>query len=159
MNNQEYWAVTNDSVMGGLSLGKSELFNNTVIFSGELSTKNNGGFTSIFKKISSISKSTKSVKIRVLGDGNSYQLRFRAQVLGYELAYQVVFSTHVNTVSEYIFHLSDFCAVFRGRNLDNAPILEPQNISHVGFLITAALIKQEAPQRFILKIYDIDFYD
>ena len=78
----------------------------------------------------------------MLSDGNSYQLRFRPQVLAYEIAYQVFFSTHANTVSEHVFHLSDLCAVFRGRKLDNAPILEAQNISHVGFLTTAALIKQ-----------------
>ena len=159
MNNKEDWLVTNDSVMGGLSLGKSELLNNTVIFSGQLSTQNNGGFTSIFKKISSISKSATKVKIRILGDGNSYQLRFRAQVLGYEIVYQVVFPTDENIVTEHLFDLSNFCAVFRGRNLANAPSLEPENISHIGFLTTAALIKNEHPQRFILRVYNIDFHD
>ena len=158
MKSNEPWLVTDDNVMGGLSVGKSELLNNAVIFSGELSTENNGGFTSMFKKISPVQKGIKSLTIKVLGDGNPYQLRFRTQVLGYELAYQRVFTTKANGITNYTFNLSDFCAVFRGRTLDNAPRLEAQNISSIGFLTTAALVKTES-KKFSLTIYDIALHD
>lgn len=158
MNYEEDWFVTNDSVMGGLSAGKVEQLNNLIVFSGNLSTENNGGFTSTFRKQASILESVTSITIRILGDGNCFQLRFRTKVSGYEVAYQKQFSTRNNEVTVHTFLLSDFHAVFRGRILDSAPVLEPQNISHVGFLTTAVLIKKDSGNCFTLSIYDIDFH-
>lgn len=40
------WSIVNDGVMGGLSRGKVDFSNNSLIFSGEVSLENNGGFTS-----------------------------------------------------------------------------------------------------------------
>jgi hypothetical protein len=48
-------------------------------------------------------------------------------------------------------------AVFRGRTLNNAPILKPENITHIGFLTTAALVKPNRPQTFTLSVLDIHF--
>lgn len=158
MKYKENWLVTNDSVMGGFSVGKVEQLNNLVVFSGKISTENNGGFTSIFQNLTSFSKGITSVTIRILGDGNCYQLRFRAKVSGYEVAYQRQFSTNDNEITVHTFLLPDFLPVFRGRRLDNAPTLESQNISHIGFLTSAALIKKEPEKSFNLSIYDIDFH-
>lgn len=40
------WQITNDGVMGGLSLGKTTFKENSILFSGTVSLENNGGFTS-----------------------------------------------------------------------------------------------------------------
>lgn len=40
------WMIVNDGVMGGLSRGKIEYTENSLIFSGSVSLENNGGFTS-----------------------------------------------------------------------------------------------------------------
>ena len=46
--NSSGWSVVNDGVMGGRSVGKARLTDEGVmIFSGTLSLKNNGGFSSI----------------------------------------------------------------------------------------------------------------
>lgn len=42
-----YWYVTNDGVMGGLSEGSAFLTDSSVIFSGDVSLENNGGFSSL----------------------------------------------------------------------------------------------------------------
>ncbi|OEK04668.1 CIA30 family protein [Roseivirga misakiensis] len=41
------WAIVNDGVMGGLSRGKAQLTDDSMIFSGTVSLENNGGFTSL----------------------------------------------------------------------------------------------------------------
>lgn len=41
------WQVVNDGVMGGLSEGKAELDENSLVFTGTVSLRNNGGFTSL----------------------------------------------------------------------------------------------------------------
>lgn len=60
------WQVTNDGVMGGLSLGYTRIEDEAFIFSGNVSTENNGGFTSVFKKLPKLSEDTKSINIRII---------------------------------------------------------------------------------------------
>ena len=147
------WIVTNDGVMGGLSVGTAQLNNNVFIFSGNVSTENNGGFTSAFKQVSTLPAHAKSITIRIMGDGNNYQLRVRSQVMGYNLAYKIGFDTVKGKIAEHTFKLADFKASFRGRLIENVPVLEASFISHVGFLIAA---KQS--QDFTLSVYSIEFF-
>jgi hypothetical protein len=152
LDNADDWLITNDSVMGGLSKGHTFVENNAVTFSGFLSTENSGGFTSIFKKLPSLSESVESVTIVVKGDGKPYQLRVRTQVMGYELAYKINFDTSIDTVTTHTFKLSDFEASFRGRIISHAPLLKASTITHVGFLLSA-----KQPSHFSLNIYSIEF--
>jgi hypothetical protein len=153
VHNLDDWEVVNDSVMGGISVGNIQLNNQTLVFSGNLSTENNGGFSSVYKKSPKLPEIVKSVSIRIQGDGNRYQLRMRSQVTGYELAYKIEFDTLVDKIETHRFNLANFKATFRGRIIDNAPLLEPHTISHVGFLIAT---KQS--QEFNLSIYTVDFF-
>lgn len=42
-----FWTIINDGVMGGLSESQARLTEDAIIFSGEVSLKNNGGFVSL----------------------------------------------------------------------------------------------------------------
>ena len=46
-NADDSWYAVNDTVMGGVSQGVVEYTNNSMVFEGEVSTANNGGFTSV----------------------------------------------------------------------------------------------------------------
>ena len=150
--NLDDWQVTNDSVMGGLSLGYTQLTKETFIFSGNISTDNNGGFTSVFKRVPTLSENIKSITLRIMGDGNLYQLRVKSQVMGYDVAYKSELVTQPNTIATHKVYLVDFTASFRGRIIDNAPILKATTISHLGFLMAA-----KKKQNFSLSIYAIEF--
>jgi len=41
------WLIINDGVMGGRSIGEAYLTNDSILFQGEISFENNGGFASI----------------------------------------------------------------------------------------------------------------
>ena len=41
------WQVVNDGVMGGLSEGEAQLTDDSVVFKGNVSLDNNGGFSSL----------------------------------------------------------------------------------------------------------------
>ena len=41
------WRVINDGVMGGLSQGRALLTEESILFEGEISLENNGGFSSL----------------------------------------------------------------------------------------------------------------
>jgi hypothetical protein len=149
---KEGWEVTNDGVMGGLSYGCTRIENNSLIFYGKISIENNGGFSSVFKRLPTRLKNTSSITIVLEGDGKPYQLRVRSKVMGYELAYKVDFETTANTRKTYTFSLADFEASFRGRIINNAPELTADVISHIGFLLAS---KQAGD--FSLSIHSIDF--
>lgn len=144
--------ITDDSVMGGLSKGNFELINEVMIFSGDISKDNNGGFTSIFQPITNLSSNIDTIKIRIVGDGNRYQLRVKTNVIEDIPGYKVEFLTKKNIIETHSFKLSDFQASIKGQIISNAPELTPFAISHVGFLINSKVAKN-----FILSIYLVEF--
>jgi len=152
------WKITNDSVMGGLSTGNAIIDNKSFIFSGKISPENSGGFTSTFTQLPILHESVNAVTLVVKGDGKSYQLRVRTFVMGYDLAYKAHIVTSKNLVETYIFYLMDFEASFRGRTINNAPILKAKNISHVGFLLSLTKASLQTATDFSLTVYSIKFH-
>ena len=73
------WNIVNDDVMGGVSKSYLSLNDeNNLIFSGNVSLDNNGGFASSRISLSSQSlNGIKSFKIKFRGDGNIYKFRLR----------------------------------------------------------------------------------
>ncbi|MGJ8681677.1 CIA30 family protein [Paraglaciecola sp.] len=146
------WSITNDSVMGGLSLGNVIVNENIVRFFGTLSTENNGGFTSVFSQSLNLSSEVNTVTVLVRGDGKKYQLRMRSEVSGYLIAYKAEFTTKPNSLEKHTFKLSDLKASFRGRDIANAPQLQADSIKEVGFLFTS-----NQTEDFALSIHSINF--
>lgn len=133
----DQWRIINDGVMGGLSSAKKHISQQMLIFSGDLSTQNNGGFSSIYRELSNISDRARAIEVNVLGDGRTYQLRFRALMNGYLVAYKAEFVTTEGVITSHAFDFSDFKATFRGRLISNAPLLSAEQITSVGFLISS----------------------
>ena len=73
----ENWRIVNDDVMGGIS--KSNLYlnsNGNLIFEGEVSLENNGGFASCrLGTKNGEMNGIKSFKIKLKGDGKIYKFR------------------------------------------------------------------------------------
>lgn len=75
------WAATNDGVMGGLSEGGARLTEEGMLFSGLLSLENNGGFSSVYACVSFDLSEYDGIRLSVLGDGRSYQLRLNSDAM------------------------------------------------------------------------------
>ncbi len=72
------WLVVNDGVMGGLSLGRAGLDENSLLFVGEISFDNNGGFASV-----------RSNRMRLdLKDAEFIELRYRLTGLNFALRFE-----------------------------------------------------------------------
>ena len=74
------WRMTNDNVMGGVSTASLERDENGFgVFSGRVSTANNGGFamTRLPLKIM-FNETFKTIKLKVKGDGKKYQFRIKS---------------------------------------------------------------------------------
>lgn len=67
------WRIVLDGVMGGLSTGDLALESEHLVFTGETSLRNNGGFSSIRAPIAAGSLAGyEALRIRVKGDGRTY---------------------------------------------------------------------------------------
>lgn len=73
----QYWSVTNDGVMGGLSQGQAYLSDSSVVFRGEVSLENNGGFSSLRSPYQQLDLSSyKEVEIRTRSIGLPFSITF-----------------------------------------------------------------------------------
>lgn len=132
------WIIVNDGVMGGISQSKLENHSDsTSVFSGIVSPENNGGFASIRAKIKYTYDDFEGVIIKVKGDSNTYSLRFRTDNYFDGYSYAAKFKTERNKWMETKIPFTDFLPTFRGRTLNNKPLLRSENIRQIGFLISA----------------------
>lgn len=133
-SNNSNWRIVDDVVMGGQSNGT---FHTTdagkVIFSGNVSLENNGGFSMVqyvfeTKNISSFAK----VSIYLKGDGKTYQFRVKSSI---DDSYSYVIPFKTSGAWETIeIPFNTMYPSFRGRKLDKANY-PGQQLEMVAFLI------------------------
>lgn len=147
------WFIINDTVMGGVSTSQVGWQDNQLVFSGELSLRNNGGFASTRAVIEPrFDKDIHRVQLTVTGDGRAYQLRFRTN-RGFDgVAYSVSFETVKDKTLTFSFAEEEFAALYRGYRVTNAPKFSFDDIQQMGFMIAD---KMEGP--FQLKVAAVDF--
>ncbi len=147
------WQVVDDVVMGGRSSGSFTLSKEGYgKFSGEVSLENNGGFSSVRYAMKTLSVSPKSkVRIRLKGDGKSYQFRVKARKNDY-YSYITTFKT-TGDWEIFEFTLADLYPTFRGSALD-LPNFDQNTIDELRFLIG-----NKKPQQFQLLVQSIEVMD
>ncbi|NNE91878.1 MAG: hypothetical protein HKN23_09550, partial [Verrucomicrobiales bacterium] len=139
------WQVVNDGVMGGLSQGKLEITDDgTMRFTGNLSLKNNGGFSTVRSGDVSYNLSNDlGLLLRVKGDGRTYEARLSsdARYRGMEVSFSGKFETKKGEWTQVKIPFPEFEGSFRGIELKNE-VLNPANIQRIGILLGD---KQEGP--------------
>ena len=140
------WRVIDDVVMGGESSGNFIInTEGNAVFYGKVSLENNGGFSSVRHQFSQklINSATK-IKVRLKGDGNSYQLRIKKSRNDY-YSYLSTFQTN-NSWEIIEINLSEMQPKFRGK------ALSLENFSANSFEEIAFLIGNKKVQDFRLEI-------
>ena len=129
------WRVVDDVVMGGVS--KSKITINEIgngVFSGHVSLKNNGGFSSVRHQFGNMDVSNyNKFIIRIKGDGKKYQFRVKSKLAEYH-SYKHEFSTN-KTWQTIEIPFKELVATFRGRLL-NMPSFSNTTLQEIGFLIS-----------------------
>lgn len=131
------WEVVNDMVMGGLSKSKLAVTSdNTLLFQGEVSLENYGGFASVRTYPQDfLLEGYTGIILRVKGDGKRYRLRLRTDDEHDGIAYQSSFITDPGKWIIVQLPFREFVPVYRGRVVSHAPNLKPGLIRRVGFMI------------------------
>lgn len=143
------WYVVNDVVMGGLSKGTLSINNaGNGLFTGYVTTDNNGGFSSIRHEFNKkdVSKFEHLI-IKVKGDGKDYQFRIKEKS-SQRYSYISTFKTTGEWQTIKI-PLSTFYPSFRGYNLD-----KPNYLGGVMEEI-AILVGNKKKEKFSLEIENI----
>jgi uncharacterized surface protein with fasciclin (FAS1) repeats len=130
------WVSVNDGVMGGVSKGGFEhTERKTLLFSGELSLENNGGFASIRTKPSAMDLAGASgIIVKARGDGRTYWVDVRTDRQPSASSYRADMPTLKNAFKEALLPLSDFKPQAFGRQLPGGPV-NPASIVSVGFTL------------------------
>ncbi|MEM0898316.1 MAG: CIA30 family protein, partial [Verrucomicrobiota bacterium] len=112
------WQIVNDGVMGGLSEGTIRMTDSdSMVFSGNLSLENNGGFSSVRSaEVEMDLSKSKGLKVRVKGDGRTYQLRLAsdARFRSGEVSFMAEFATKENEWMEIKIPFRKFEGGWRG---------------------------------------------
>ena len=147
----EPWQAINDGVMGGISTGRMIETTRGLSFQGAVSLENNGGFASVRRTIELDLSRTSKLRVRLRGDGRTYQARFRQDSSFDSIAWRAEFGTTGDWQTVEL-DFTDFAPVFRGRKVPQAGPLVAGKIRQFGFLIGD---KKTGP--FKLEIKSIEF--
>ena len=150
---ERQYTVVNDSVMGGRSASQLSRNDQGLVFSGDVSLENNGGFASarmLWPLNDGSLKTARMMVLTVTGDGSTFQFRLRTD-RGFDgAAYSQRFSTLKNTRQTVYLPLADFVPTFRGRILTGMPALNLADVQQMGVLISD---KQSGP--FTLTLHSL----
>lgn len=133
--NPKKWKFISDQVMGGVSTGEvsySKLNNeNQAYISGNVSTKNNGGFIQIRRSLTDVNlKNAQSIKINTSGNNQEYflHLRTKGTLLPWQY-YQLGFKVQKN-FQTYNLQIADFkrSSFFLSKNII------PEKITSIGIV-------------------------
>jgi len=78
MKTDKQWRIVNDGVMGGLSSSKAIVKDDKIIFSGNVSLENNGGFASLRSPVKDYNfEKFTGLEIKIKGDGKRYSVSMK----------------------------------------------------------------------------------
>ena len=138
------WFNQNDTVMGGVSDSATTWVDEQLVFSGNLSLDNNGGFTSTFGPINdqlpTLMSGAEAIVVTARGDGKTYLMQIR----NYDnTRYIQRFTTVADVEQDYVLPLADFESVdWRLSVIPNAAPIDIATIGQLGFYL---LDKQVGP--------------
>ena len=129
----EKWDFVSDQVMGGVSDGNAKLISDKKItflnLNGVVSTKNNGGFIQIRKKIST-KKKYEGIRLKVRGTNDKYFVHVRTKSLFLPWQYYSADFQPLNSWSEIEIKFDDF----KKSNFYQPSTFSSEDIKSVGFV-------------------------
>jgi monofunctional biosynthetic peptidoglycan transglycosylase len=147
----ESWRPVNDGVMGGVSSSRMEAAGEHLVFSGNLSLENNGGFASSRRLVTADLSGAEKVRLVLRGDGREYQFRIRQDRYLDGVAWRAMLKTTGDWQTLEL-DLAEFVPVFRGRTVRDAGPVTPERITQIGFMLA-----DKNPGGFRLEIRSVEF--
>lgn len=131
------WVSMDDRVMGGTSRSHLVYSGGKAHFKGEVELNEELlGFASVRSKNDTFDlKAFEGVLLRVKGDGKTYRLNMKTERHHDGFLYQHIFETREGQWIDVEIPFGKFLPFFRGRKVENAAPLNPEDIRSFGFMI------------------------
>lgn len=131
-----YWRVVNDGVMGGLSQGNMKLTDNSIVFKGEVSLDNNGGFSSLRRSfINEDISEFENVEIRYRSSGISIAFTIAISQRWYVPNYKISLDGTSSQWKTVTIKLTDFRKHYIGKPMNDKLKKETlKEIVRIGFI-------------------------
>jgi len=130
------WRTVDDRVMGGVSKSRMIPQERFASFQGRLSLENNGGFASVRSpELDERLEDVDSIRLKVRGDGRTYQLSIRTDRVSDGVRYRTSFETEDGVWEEVDLSFEDFTATWRGRRVPGVPGLRAADVRSFGLMV------------------------
>ena len=133
------WGAVDDVVMGGVSESGIRLLGDRAVFSGNVSTENNGGFASVrtrnLEPPLDLSE-YEGIKLRVKGDGKRYKFIIRCESKWDGIGYCYSFDTVENEWIDVCIPFTELIPVFRAKTVDDADPFDQSKVYSLQLMLS-----------------------
>lgn len=163
---KDTWGAVDDVVMGGISESSIRLTPNRAIFSGNVSTENNGGFASVrtrnFSPPWDLSE-YEGIELRLQGDGKRYKFIIRCEGKWDGIGYCYSFDTIYGITQTIRIPFADLIPVFRAKTVSDAGKFDSSRVYSMQLMLSkfeydGALNPKFSAGSFALEIESINAY-
>lgn len=163
---REFWGALDDVVMGGVSESQIRLGEDQAIFSGNVSTENNGGFASVRSRNFTTPldlSAYKGIVLRIKGDGKRYKFIIRCSGEWDGLAYCYSFDTIYNYIQTIEVPFKELIPTKRAKIVKDAPAFDSSQVYCLQLMLSkfeydGKLNPRFSPGLFSLEIENIKAY-
>jgi len=137
MKTENQWRIVNDGVMGGLSLSRAIINNdNKIVFSGNVSLENNGGFASLRSPVKDYNfEKFSRIEIKIKGDGKRYSISMKETTYFNGYFYTVSFETKKDEYIIVQIPFNEFKLYYFGKETNSNKKIPLNNIKEISLLI------------------------
>lgn len=136
MKTEKRWRIVNDDVMGGLSSSKAIVQDNKIVFTGNVSLENNGGFASLRSPVKDYNfEEFSGIEIKIKGDGKRYSVSMKETTYFSGYFYTSTFETKIGEWIIVRIPFDQFKLYYFGSETNPSKIIPLNNIKEISLLI------------------------
>lgn len=136
MKSEKQWRIINDDVMGGLSSSKAIINEGIIVFSGDVSLKNNGGFASLRSPLKNNNfEKFSGIEAKIKGDGKRYSISMQETTYFNGYLYTSTFETKQDEWIAVQIPFKEFKQYYFGNQINSNKEFPYNNIKEISLLI------------------------
>ena len=136
MKTEDQWRIVNDGVMGGSSSSKAVIRDKSILFSGNVSLENNGGFASLRSQIKDYNFAKfLGIEIRLKGDGKRYSISMKETSYFSGYFYTCSFKTEKDAWTVLQMPFDRFRLYYFGKDINSGRKVPLSKVKEISLLI------------------------
>jgi hypothetical protein len=136
MKTENKWRIVNDGVMGGLSSSNALVKEDKIVFTGNVSLENNGGFASMRSPIKDYNfEKHNGMEIKIKGDGKRYSISMKETTYFSGYFYTSTFETKIDEWITVKIPFNQLKLYYFGKETNSSKKIPLNNIKEISLLI------------------------